>query len=156
MVHKKYIKRGDKVFGPYYYENYREKGAVKTRYYTAEEFEKKFNKNADGKIKKDKSSTSLIRVFLIIALILIVVLFLSGFIFVQTDSGQGGLFSEKVELKDLFSKRGLFDLQIFKEILNVVVEVSGNYPPKIWNLENEIYVCENKQLFYYFNASDEN
>ncbi|MFH1431018.1 MAG: hypothetical protein ABIG37_00935, partial [Nanoarchaeota archaeon] len=32
MVHKKYIKRGDKVFGPYLYENYRERGIVKTRY----------------------------------------------------------------------------------------------------------------------------
>lgn len=32
MVHKKYIKRGKKVFGPYYYENYRENGVTKTRY----------------------------------------------------------------------------------------------------------------------------
>ena len=32
MVHKKFIKRGGKTFGPYYYENYREGGKVKTRY----------------------------------------------------------------------------------------------------------------------------
>lgn len=32
MVHKKYIKRGDKVFGPYYYTSYRENGKVKTKY----------------------------------------------------------------------------------------------------------------------------
>ncbi len=32
MVHKKYIKRGNKVFGPYYYENYRVGDKVKTKY----------------------------------------------------------------------------------------------------------------------------
>ncbi len=32
MAHKKYIKRGGKVFGPYIYENYRENGVTKTRY----------------------------------------------------------------------------------------------------------------------------
>ncbi|MBU1136060.1 MAG: hypothetical protein KJ559_00950, partial [Nanoarchaeota archaeon] len=32
MVHKKYIKRGKKVFGPYYYQNYRVGGITKTRY----------------------------------------------------------------------------------------------------------------------------
>ena len=32
MVHKKYIKRGGKTFGPYLYENYRENGVTKTRY----------------------------------------------------------------------------------------------------------------------------
>ncbi len=32
MVHKKYIKRNGKKFGPYYYENYRENGKIKTRY----------------------------------------------------------------------------------------------------------------------------
>jgi len=32
MVHKKYIKKGDKLFGPYYYENKREGGKVVTRY----------------------------------------------------------------------------------------------------------------------------
>ena len=32
MVHKKYIKRGDKIFGPYLYTNYRENGITKTRY----------------------------------------------------------------------------------------------------------------------------
>jgi len=32
MVHKKYIKKRGKIFGPYYYENYRENGKTKTRY----------------------------------------------------------------------------------------------------------------------------
>ena len=33
MVYEKFIKRGGKTFGPYYYESYRDgKGNVKTRY----------------------------------------------------------------------------------------------------------------------------
>ena len=32
MVYKKYIKRGHKVFGPYYYHSYRSKGKVKKIY----------------------------------------------------------------------------------------------------------------------------
>ncbi len=32
MVYKKYIKKGGKTFGPYYYESYRENGKVKTRF----------------------------------------------------------------------------------------------------------------------------
>ncbi|MBI3334052.1 hypothetical protein HYZ97_01055 [Candidatus Pacearchaeota archaeon] len=32
MVHRKFIKRGDKVYGPYFYESYREDGRVKKRY----------------------------------------------------------------------------------------------------------------------------
>ena len=32
MVYKKYIKRGNKVFGPYYYESYRDGDKVKTRF----------------------------------------------------------------------------------------------------------------------------
>jgi len=32
MVYKKYIKKNGKVFGPYYYESYRENGKVKTRF----------------------------------------------------------------------------------------------------------------------------
>lgn len=31
-MHKKFIKRGNKTFGPYYYESYREGSKIKTRY----------------------------------------------------------------------------------------------------------------------------
>ena len=37
MVHTKYIKRGNRVFGPYYYESYREGGVTKKRYVKPEE-----------------------------------------------------------------------------------------------------------------------
>ncbi|MDO8517557.1 MAG: hypothetical protein Q7S33_05525, partial [Nanoarchaeota archaeon] len=58
MVHKKYIKRGNKVFGPYFYENYRENGITKTRYLgtalenSADSKQKKFSFNFFKKIKK--------------------------------------------------------------------------------------------------------
>ena len=44
MVHKKYIKRGDKIFGPYFYQNYRENGVTKTRYLGIGKKEKKIGK----------------------------------------------------------------------------------------------------------------
>ena len=37
MTHKKYIKKGGKIFGPYIYENYRVDGKTKTRYLGREE-----------------------------------------------------------------------------------------------------------------------
>jgi len=37
MVYKKYIKRGNKVFGPYYYSSYREGNKVKTTYFRVKE-----------------------------------------------------------------------------------------------------------------------
>lgn len=38
MVHKKYIRRGGKLYGPYFYESYREGNKVKKRYFSAEEY----------------------------------------------------------------------------------------------------------------------
>jgi len=42
MVYKKYIKRNGKVFGPYYYESYREDGKVKTRFVSGPKKSDKF------------------------------------------------------------------------------------------------------------------
>jgi len=41
MAHKKYIKRGNKVFGPYLYKNYRVNGITKTKYLGKAEEEKR-------------------------------------------------------------------------------------------------------------------
>ena len=49
MVHKKFIKRGGKVYGPYYYHSYRENGKVKKRYLTEEQYEKLTNKEGEEK-----------------------------------------------------------------------------------------------------------
>jgi len=64
MVHKKFIKRGNKIFGPYLYENYREKGVVKTRYL------------GKGKEKRNFRNFLLIGFIVLIFIILI----LSGFL----------------------------------------------------------------------------
>ena len=55
MVHKKYIKRDGKVFGPYYYENYRENGVIKTRY-IGKKHNKKVWVNQKKKEKRSKVS----------------------------------------------------------------------------------------------------
>jgi len=45
MVHKKFIRRGGKLYGPYYYESYREGNKVKKRYLTESEFNSKTKGN---------------------------------------------------------------------------------------------------------------
>lgn len=68
MVYKKYIKRSGKIFGPYYYKSYRDKGGkVKTRFISGP-------KKRDRIL--DKMNNNL---FLTIILILVILLiFLSG------------------------------------------------------------------------------
>ena len=69
MVYKKYIKRDGKVFGPYYYESYRDKnGKVKTRYVDSPKKEKTIN-----------SKSTLIKNKFFIALFFVALLFLSTF-----------------------------------------------------------------------------
>ena len=51
MVYKKYIKRGNKVFGPYYYESYRSKGKVKKIYIGRK---KEYKLWLKGKLKKER------------------------------------------------------------------------------------------------------
>jgi len=53
MVHKKYIKRGNAVFGPYLYENYRVNGVTKTRYLGIAKEERSGKKN-EGKLRVNK------------------------------------------------------------------------------------------------------
>jgi len=68
MVYKKYIKRGGKIFGPYYYESYRdENGIVKTRY---------INRAEESRLKIPKIPKL---VFLVIGIFL--GLLLAGFFF---------------------------------------------------------------------------
>ncbi len=70
MVYKKYIKRGGKVFGPYYYESYRDKnGKVRTRYVDGP---------GSGKVKK-KNTDFLKLAVLIFGLVLF--LALAGLVF---------------------------------------------------------------------------
>ena len=55
MVYKKYIKRGSKIFGPYYYKSYRENGKVKTRFISGpKEEDNKIIYNKSNKTKEDR------------------------------------------------------------------------------------------------------
>ncbi|MFH1359139.1 MAG: hypothetical protein ABIH37_04575 [archaeon] len=64
MVYKKYIKRNGKVFGPYYYESYREKGKVKTRFVSGP-------KKSDNIKSKIKNKGFLLVSLLIVLLVII-------------------------------------------------------------------------------------
>jgi hypothetical protein len=54
MVYKKYLKKGGKTFGPYYYESYRDGSSVKKRYIGDEKQYKTWLKKKDGKVKSKK------------------------------------------------------------------------------------------------------
>ncbi|MDD5193459.1 MAG: hypothetical protein PHF67_02630, partial [Candidatus Nanoarchaeia archaeon] len=86
MVHKKYIKRGDKVFGPYLYKNYRENGVTKTRYIGACSERKKFNIS---------NALLIVILFLIIMVLVLMGLLKLGILDESFLDLNGGLFSQK-------------------------------------------------------------
>jgi hypothetical protein len=132
MAHKKYIKRGNKVFGPYLYENYRENGITKTRYLGKGEGKREIRKR--NKLRVNKKI-----IFLVGIVILVLIL---GGIFLSQKNEQ----SE--EQGELFSVKGLLNLFVFKtqDFFSVNVNVVQNTRPEILNLPSEAYVCENRQL----------
>jgi len=136
MVHKKYIKRDGKIFGPYLYENYRENGVTKTRY---------LGKGSKKEIKKNnkKKVSSNVFLFAILGLILFVLIFSSVNLYLL----------EKNKLKSMF-----FDLEgeLASESLDVLVQIISVHAPEILDVDDEIYVCENTRLSYFFNVTDEN
>jgi hypothetical protein len=76
MVHKRYIKRNGKLFGPYYYESYRVGDKVKKRYLGTE---KDIKRKESQKIKSSKDSINLNTnsiIFTITGIFLVVFLFL--------------------------------------------------------------------------------
>lgn len=125
MVHEKYIKRGSKVFGPYLYQNYRENGKTKTKYLG------KANKRTIRKKNLRVNKNFFILAVILVILVLIVSLFLL----------KGEIY------RDLKGK-------LPSERFDVFVGIVGNRPPEILNLSEEILVCENTALSYFFNVSD--
>ena len=132
MVHKKYIKRDGKTFGPYLYENYREKGVTKTRYLgkTSEKKVEKGFKNVKKSVKKNK----VFFIFLGIVLLFLIFTFFGLFFLENSKLNLGG--------------------ELASENLDVFVTIFSNDPPEILNITNEIYVCENTFLSYIFNVID--
>jgi len=49
MVYKKYLKKGEKTFGPYYYESYRDNGKVKKRYIGGEKEYRRLKSREENK-----------------------------------------------------------------------------------------------------------
>ena len=135
MVHKKYIKRGNKVFGPYLYENYRENGVMRTRYLGL------------GKSRKRVINLQNFLVVSIIFLLVLVLLSSAGFL----------VSNDQEALNELASGN---PLNAFKVLfgagspLNVFVQILGNRPPVIYDLDSEIYVCENDYLSEFFYVMD--
>lgn len=87
MVHEKFIKVGDKVYGPYYYESYRDKktGKVKKRYVKNPSeiysFDKTKSKKRDflGRVKSNK------KWFFVFGFLFLV---MAGFFFLNFESGR--------------------------------------------------------------------
>jgi len=130
MVHKKYIKRGGRTFGPYLYENYRENGITKTRYL--------------GKpgIKKTRKYNKLFLGFGLILLLIIILSFVALFVlekdFFKAEKPEEGLLS--------YSPLNFLKSLFFASPLNVFITIKGNYLPEIFNLPLELEVCENTEL----------
>lgn len=127
MVHKKYIKRGGKTFGPYLYKNYRENGVTKTKYLGPAKERKKLRVN----------------LFFILVIIFLILLLVSsaGLIFV----------SDKEDLKGELASKPPFDFlaRLFTATSPVSVFVQivmSNTPPEFFTRPPEILVCENKAV----------
>lgn len=100
MVHRKYIKRNGRIFGPYLYENYRENGITKTRYL--------------GKDNK-KMRVNFKFIFAIVVILILVSLIVYSNLVYEGD--------KEVEDEGLFSISNLFD---FFDFFRVSVGVSVN------------------------------
>ncbi|MFA5173924.1 MAG: hypothetical protein WC438_01960 [Candidatus Pacearchaeota archaeon] len=121
MVHKKYIKRDGKIFGPYLYENYRENGVTKTRYLGI------------GKSRKLRVNKIL---FIVLGLFLVALIL-------------GGIFLPKAN----FSLENLKG-ELFSEQFDVSVSIANNHAPEFLDIDKDIFVCENRDLNYFFKITD--
>ncbi len=136
MVHKKYIKRKGKTFGPYLYENYRENGVTKTRYLgkTSEKKIKKGIRNIKKSVEKNKT------LFILVGIVLFfLILIFSGLFFLE---------------KSRFLGMDRLEGELPSETVDVFINIFPNNPPEILNITDEIYVCENTFLSYIFNVID--
>tara|TARA_Y100000310_G_scaffold56999_3_gene52246 strand:- start:13049 stop:18325 length:5277 start_codon:yes stop_codon:yes gene_type:complete len=146
MVHKKYIKRGGKIFGPYLYENYRENGVTKTRYL--------------GKPEK-KQKKGYTRLVLNITFIVLLVFLLSTIGLFLLDREQFLIEDSEQGLKTYSPISFLSNLFFTTSSpLNVFVNVVDNSDPEFFNVPVYFEVCENKKLLeseggYDFYVEDE-
>ncbi len=110
MVYKKYIRRGGKVFGPYYYESYRENGKVKTRF-------------LKGPSKKDIISNKIQNNNAIIIFFLgfiAVVAILLGFVYFSSEAGEN-LTGFAIQSKELILSNKNLSIAITISLLVVII-----------------------------------
>ena len=137
MVVKKYIKRGEKVFGPYYYESVRENGKVVHKYIGGEKEYSLWKKKRNKGSLKTRYHT---RFSLFLLLLLIV-----GFIFIFSTNSvlNGYVISESVEQK--------FDSDIANlEVRNPSTSLLGETVSRNKNKRME-FSLPDSQIILYFN-----
>ena len=98
MVYKKYIKKGGKTFGPYYYESYRENGKVKTRFISGPKNKK--NKTINNKLSHGRSRVNLKYLFFSVCILIFLFVIL---IILKSDNYSISTFSIKDLSKDYLS-----------------------------------------------------
>ncbi|MDP3026561.1 MAG: hypothetical protein Q8N63_02545 [Nanoarchaeota archaeon] len=129
MVHKKYIKRNGKVFGPYLYQNYRENGITKTRYLG---------------IAKERKKMQVNLLWIIGVIVLIVLLMAGGIFFLGIAAERGSGFAGELASKSPFDF--LTKLFTTSSPVNVFVQIVGNVPPEFLTRPSEILVCEDNAV----------
>jgi len=144
MVHKKYIKRNGKVFGPYLYQNYRENGVTKTRYL------------GKAKTGKRKNSNKLLIGFGFL------ILFILIFGYVGLFFEEKGQFLESEEFKDGFATYSPFNilknLFIASNPINIFVQIIKDGAPEwaSYSRPPKIFVCEGEGVDEDLFAKDKN
>ncbi len=127
MVYKKYIKRDGRVFGPYYYESYRENGKVKTRFISGP------TKN-DMREKKNSKNKYLITTGIILLILLTAVA-------INYDNIKEFWKTKKIEgftIKDIFKKFSSKGVLILFNISNDLI-LSITFFQIISNWEQHAY-----------------
>jgi len=145
MVYKKYIKKNGRLYGPYYYESYREDGKVKTRFISGPSDFGNENRELKNLNNQNLNNFSSVKNKFIISLILL--FFITGFLFFMVFTGfsknltgyvVSGLGEEVIES---FDKQ--VDLEI-KETGNL-----GNVLSKNKNKRMDFYLQEGNLRLYF-------
>jgi len=132
MVYKKYIKRGEKTFGPYLYENYRENGKTKTRYLGLAKKKKQFN-----------------WMFIFgIVLLFMFIIGIIGIVLTEPNFFKSDETLAEGELATVSFLNNFKNIFVTGSPLNVFVQVSNNHPPYFDSLTRpeKILVCEGDSI----------
>jgi hypothetical protein len=136
MVHKKYIKKDGKLYGPYWYKNYREKGITKTQYLG----------KAPNDLRKKLQVNSKLFLSLFIGLVVLLLVLSLFFFFEKEKIATVGLSISQESVISSFSFDPSDNRSIGYEFLNSsgsVVPISEADTVHMWNIRDD----------YFFNLS---